>query len=936
MPVADKVLLIEGNADHGQAIRQGLVDVASANIDVEWRKALSSGADCLSNGSIDAVLLNPRSPDRDPCDVVSQFVAGGVPVLVIGSHSDRTLIRKMIRAGAEDYFDKTKLSMDKLAQSIDIAIERKKSLLDVREGNHASHQGESSVRAIINAALDCIVTMDADSKIIQFNPAAESTFGYKCEEVLGKDMGALFMPADVDDRQKRNFELYQATGAGSMLGHSIETAAFRKDGSEFVAEMAIQPVTTESGVVFTVFLRDITHRKQAEESLKTEVEERRRIQEVLRRERDMLRTLMDHLPDFIFAKDIRDRFITANAVVLASIGLKNPDEIVGKTDHDFFPKDLAEHFIRDDRQVMASGEPLMNREETVPDPQGNERWLLTTKVPLRDTDGNVEGLVGMSRDITDRKIAEQELQQAKDAADAANRAKSAFLANMSHEIRTPMNGVLGLTELLLHTELNSTQREYIEMVHESGETLLSLINDILDFSKIEAGKLEFDRTEFHLRDSLSGTMKTLGLRAADKELELACNFAPDVSDAMIGDVNRLRQVIINLVGNAIKFTEEGEVELSVQREPSSDDEVVLHFAVRDTGMGIPAEKRERVFEAFEQADVSMSRRFGGTGLGLAISSRLIEMMGGRIWAASRVGEGSTFHFTAKFQRGTGAAPRNVTVPPDITDARVLVVDDNATNRRILEAMLKNLGMRPLAVSGASEALDALLVAISGADGFALVVSDVNMPEVDGFELVEHVNGDNTLLGTPIILLTSGDRPGDLERCEQLGVSDHLLKPVNQSELFDAVVNALGVEAATPKHDLASRQRPIKPLRILLAEDGLVNQKLAIGLLERDGHQVTVANNGQVAVDAVRAEEFDLVLMDVQMPELDGFEATRMIREEEAQSGQHLRIVAMTAHAMKGDRERCLEAGMDDYIAKPIRPDVLYDKLDSTSDRPPAF
>ena len=657
-------------------------------------------------------------------------------------------------------------------------------------------------------------------------------------------MGELFMPADVKERQRRSFELYQATGAGSMLGRSMETPAYRKDGSEFVAEMALQPVRMESGVVFTVFLRDITHRKRAEDALKREVAERRKVEQALRRERDLLRTLMDHLPDFIFAKDIGDRFLIANKVLLDAIGLQDSDEITGKTDYDFFPKDMAERFIADDRQVMQSGEPLINREETLPAPDGDERWMLTTKVPLRDEDGNVEGLVGMSRDITVRKRAEQELQVAKEAAEAANRAKSAFLANMSHEIRTPMNGVLGMAELLLHTKLNATQREYVEMVHESGETLLTLINDILDFSKIEAGKLEIDPSEFRLRDKLATTMKSLGLRAAEKNLELICDFKPAVPDELIGDINRLRQIIVNLVGNAIKFTDEGEVELVVDCESAGDGEIALHFAVRDTGIGIPAEKRQRIFEAFEQADASMSRRFGGTGLGLAISSRLVEMMGGRIWAEGNEGAGSTFHFTATFARGTRSAQTSVSTRSGVSNQRALVVDDNATNRRILQAMLENLGMKTRAVSGAVEALQSLRESKSEGRAFSLIVSDLNMPDVDGFELVERIKSDEALRGTPIILLTSGHRSGDLERCEQLGVNAHMMKPVSQSELFEAVSVALDGNVQHAPETSTSDNRSVKPLKILLAEDGLVNQRLAIGLLQRDGHEVIVASDGK--------------------------------------------------------------------------------------------
>jgi len=672
--------------------------------------------------------------------------------------------------------------------------------------------------------------------------------------------------------------------------------------------------------------------------LEQEIVDRQSAQESLHESEERIRLLLDSTAEAIFGINRAGDCTFCNPATLRLLGFHQSQELLGKHMHTVMHHSHTDGTAYDEADCSISsslqkGEGIHSQDEVFWHADGSffpaEYWAY----PIRNH-GVIVGAVVTFLDITDRKRAETALREAKESAEAGSRAKSEFLANMSHEIRTPMNGIIGMTDLALDTELTAEQREYLGLVKSSADGLLRLINDILDFSKIEAGKLELEETEFDIRDAFSNILKTLAVRADEKRLELSMQVSSEVPNCVVGDPTRLRQLIVNLVGNAIKFTEQGNIVVQVDLQNKSSDSYLLHVCVLDTGIGIAPEKQKLIFESFAQADGSTTRRFGGTGLGLTISRRIVELMGGRMWVESKVGGGSAFHFTSMFRQST--LPGMEFHPPErqaLEGLEVLVVDDNTINRNILGEMLANWRMKPTLAEDGMAALREVNIAQKAGRSFSVVLLDAQMPGLDGFATAQRIQENPALVGSVILMLTSKSHLGSAVRCQELGVPVFLSKPVGQSELLDAILHVLGMPELEAHGPALPAFKPGVPqqrvLSILLVEDNLVNQKLATHLLEKVGHHVVLATNGREALDVLDRRsppDFDLVLMDIQMPEMDGMEATAVIRQNEKSSGRHLPIIAMTANAMTGDRERYLNGGMDGYISKPVSPGTMFAEI----------
>ncbi|HEX6037913.1 PAS domain S-box protein [Longimicrobium sp.] len=761
--------------------------------------------------------------------------------------------------------------------------------------------------------------MGQDGRVLYGNPRFAEMMGYTVDELPGLPMMSLIAPDEhprVHEMVRRRLE-----GAGDV---QYTTVCLRKDGTRVPVEVYGGSIVLDGRPAVVATVLDITERLRAEEALRQSKQQFR-----IAFEEGGIGMALSR-PDGTIER--------ANPALCALLGYTE-DELLALTIRDItHPDDRAQTAGYITRAVAGELPAGWQTEKRYLRRTGETVWILLTVTVFREEDGQPRYLIGQMQDITERRRAQEALraageaaEQARRAAEAANQAKSEFLANMSHEIRTPMNGVIGMVGLALDTDLTAEQREHLEAAERSAESLLSVINDILDFSKIEAGRLELDPHPFRLADGVADTVHALALRAHEKQLELALTIAPDVPDALVGDLGRLRQVLVNLVGNAIKFTPAGEVVVHVGVDERWDDGVRLRFSVRDTGIGIPPEKQADVFHAFSQADTSTTREYGGTGLGLSIASRLVAAMGGRICLESEPGRGSTFWFTAELGVDATRAEAAPPAPPaTLQGLPVLVVDDNSTTRRILQDMLRSWGMHPVAAADGLDGLGTVAAVLREGGGFPLLVVDADMPGMDGFALLEALRADPRCAPMRVIMLGSAARQWNAARCRALGVGAHLTKPVRQSQLLNAIVSVMGTAHggdAPPPERPAAAPAAVRPLRVLLAEDNPVNQKLAISLLNKRGHAVEAVGNGRLAVQVLNERRFDVVLMDVHMPEMGGFEATARIRELERGTGRRTPIVALTARAMQGDRERCLDAGMDGYVPKPLRADALFDAIE---------
>jgi two-component system sensor histidine kinase/response regulator len=779
------------------------------------------------------------------------------------------------------------------------AVAREAELVAERQSTDGLKAREKRYRLLVESADDLIYRTDAAGRFNYVNPAVADALGFSQEELLGRDFRERVRP-DYQEQARRFYDDQRQQGIPNTY---CEFPMVARSGLELWLGQRIQLAFEDGGFSgYLAVARDITDRKLLEQAVE--------------REREQLRQIVTHAPVAMAVLDREGRHVAHSGRWLRYVGVDEPS-VVGRTLRELWsdmPAKYDEVFSR-----VLQGEVVSEPEDAVERADGSRVWLRWTVHPWRDSRDAVQGMVLAVQSI-------DLLVRARQAALEASSLKSEFVANMSHEIRTPMNGVIGMTRLLLDTELNPEQREYADLIDSSGRALLEIIDDILDFSKIEAGRIDLEVVDFDLRRAVREVLGSFAEAAQAKGLELLCLIRHDVPSALRGDPGRLRQILTNLVGNAVKFTEKGEVVLRVTLAESDEAKAFVRFEVRDTGIGIDPRIQSELFASFVQADGSTTRRYGGTGLGLAISKRLVQLMDGEIDVESRRGRGSTFWFTARFER-QALEPVPASVPPArLAGRRVLVVDDNATNRQILRQQLSHWGLRVTTEERGAKALETLREAAAAEKGFDLAILDMKMPGMDGLSLARAIKAEEGVSRVRLVLLTSIGQRGHGAEALRIGISAYLTKPVDEADLYDCLVEVLTpgrsprARALVTRHSLREA-RPPTGARILVAEDNEVNQKVAVRLLEKLGYRVEVADDGHEVVEACRRSRYDAVLMDGQMPGMDGFEATRRIRGEEGDD-HRTPIIAMTASAMKGDRERCLEAGMDDYVSKPVTPQSL--------------
>jgi two-component system sensor histidine kinase/response regulator len=718
-----------------------------------------------------------------------------------------------------------------------------------------------------------------------------------------------------------------------------------EDGEKVYLLTSKAPLTDEKGNTIGIvgMTKEVTEKKLSDEEIKERLEKLG--EEIVFKSR-LLSALFENIPDHIYFKDKKSRFVAVSKALARWLGAEKSDDMIGKTDFDYFTEEHAKPAYKDEQEVMKKGEEIEGKIERETYSDGRVTWVSTTKIPWYDENGNIIGTFGISRDITELKNKEFELIEAREISQKASQAKTTFLAIMSHEIRTPLNAIIGMCEILEETVLSKEQHEYLKILREAGETLLAIINDVLDISKIECGDVQIEKSEFSLDSLVEKVCDILAIRAHKKGIELADHVAPNVPVNLIGDSYRMRQILVNLIGNSIKFTDEGEIVLSIriaeeennQIGPKEKDEVCLLFSVKDTGVGIPEEKQEAIFDSFKQADSSTTRKFGGTGLGLSISKRLVELMGGKMWVESEEGKGSEFFFTVRFgiqktkKTRTFIEPREV----DVRGIATLIVDDNATNRLILKEILTAWDADVTEASGGKEAISMIRSARKKGKHFRLILLDRRMPATDGFKVAEVIREDKkSEETTTVMMLTSDHRISDLNRIDELGINCYLVKPIKRDELKNAILATLGLWKARKEKTEISKTKvtDLPPMKILLVEDTEDNRLLIEAFLKKSSVEIDEAENGKIAFEKFKKNVYDLVLMDMQMPVMDGYTATKKIRAwEKRVSAEETPIIALTAFALRGDAEKCLDAGCNTHVAKPVKMETLLDVLKEFADK----
>ena len=908
-------------ADPGQTshVRQRLSEIESAECRLHLVEHLSAAIEALSFGEYDAALQCLNLHEKEGIDAYYRLKAAAahLPVVLLADPFNQSDALEAARHGAVGYLPLQTADANTVYSILVAAIESSHREQQLR-------QSEERFRTIIETLEDAYFETDLSGNYSYLNDVACKHFGRSREELIGANFGNFADPYMTEKQIKMCTEIYDTGVSGKILDNEI----IRKDGSTLYTELNVTLIRDAKGkpVGFSGISRDVTEKKVAEKAL--------------RESERKYRNILESIEDGYYELDFGGRFTFCNDAMARLFGTGK--ELLVVADYrDYVDQENREKLQEAFGNVFKTGRsnPCLQYEVILE--EGLKRFVECSASLRLDSQGEPVGFRGVARDITERKQAEAALAEAKERAEAATQAKSEFLANMSHEIRTPMNGILGMYNLLYDTELTQEQADFVETGKRSAESLLSVINDVLDFSKIEAGKLDIEIIDFDLRKTIAEVIALPAMQAHAKGLEFAYQIDHEVPSLLRGDPGRLRQIIVNLATNAIKFTKQGEVVLRVNAEQESEEEVSLRFAVSDTGIGISEEDQAKLFGSFQQVDASTTRKFGGTGLGLAISKRLAELMGGHIGVESAPQEGSTFWFTARFEKQRVVTTKLLPIPDSIRDKRVLIVDDSRTNLTILSGYLKAWGCSCDMALGAEMALSLMHAVVKAGAPYDLVISDMLMPDMDGAELGRRIKADPALSPIRMIMLTSQGLRGDAAEMKRIGFSAYLTKPVRRSQLFDCLVTVLSrppqgsVEAKrgqiVTSYSLSEERR--RKVRILLAEDNAINQKLALHLLDRFGFRADAVNDGLEAMRALAATDYDLVLMDVQMPEMDGFEATRQIRE--ARDGvKHpgVPIIAMTAHAMKGDRTKCLNAGMDDYVSKPIQPDLLLKAIESQLSR----